>query len=121
LSRTAYKSPIQDRRLTLEDSLFQDGALVLDQLASRRALYGISGRPGIEISFPQMPHLGIWTKPHAGFICIEPWQGYASPEGFDGEFADRPGVVLIPRGGQRRFWMDLSLRVNLPESARSAP
>ena len=40
--------------------------------------------------------LGIWSKPGgARFLCIEPWHGFASPTGFDGEFADKPGVMHI--------------------------
>jgi len=43
--------------------------------------------------------LGIWSKPGgAGFLCIEPWRGFASPSDFDGEFADKPGVMHIAPG-----------------------
>jgi hypothetical protein len=27
----------------------------------------------------------------------------ASPEGFDGDFADKPGIMHLPPGGQRAF------------------
>jgi len=40
-------------------------------------------------------------KPGADFLCIEPWSGCASPIGFDGEFSEKPGVLLIPPGEQR--------------------
>jgi len=43
--------------------------------------------------------LGIWTKPGAPFVCIEPWQGYAANVDDDGDLAQRPGVVLLPPGG----------------------
>lgn len=56
-----------------------------------------------------MPHLGIWTKPGAGFVCIEPWQGHASPEGFDGELADKPGMVAIMPGATESFAMSIGL------------
>jgi galactose mutarotase-like enzyme len=48
-------------------------------------------------------YLGIWSKPGAGFVCIEPWQGYASPENFDGELKDKPGMALVPPGMTKRF------------------
>jgi hypothetical protein len=41
-------------------------------VASRKVAYGVPGRRSIQVAFPDMPHLGIWTKPGAGFVCIEP-------------------------------------------------
>jgi galactose mutarotase-like enzyme len=81
---------------------------VFDSLASRSVRYGVPGKRSLTVSFPDMPHLGIWTKPGAGFICIEPWQGYASPEAFDGELAEKPGIVLIPPGEVRAFQTEIN-------------
>jgi galactose mutarotase-like enzyme len=60
------------------------------------------------VSFPGMPHLGIWTKPGAGYVCIEPWQGYASPDTFDGELTDKPGMISIESGSTTRFEMSIA-------------
>jgi hypothetical protein len=48
-------------------------------------------------------------RPGADFLCIEPWHGTASPVDFDGEFRDKPGLMLIPPG-ERRV---LTLRIRL--------
>ncbi len=103
LSSARYPTPVRGRRLVLHDSLFEDGAIVFDTLASRSLVYG----EALRVSFPRMPHLGIWTKPGAGYVCIEPWQGYASPEGFDGELADKPGMVAIMPGTTESFAMSI--------------
>ena len=58
---------------------------------------------GIRFAWEGFPHLGLWQKPGAELLCIEPWHGYASPVGWDGEFADKPGLLLIPPGQTRRF------------------
>lgn len=105
LSSARYPTPVRDRRLVLHDSLFEDGALVFDRLASRRLVYG----DALSVAFPRMPHLGIWTRPGAGFVCIEPWQGHASPEGFDGELADKPGMIAIMPGATESFAMSIGL------------
>ncbi len=105
LSSARYPTPVRDRRLALHDRLFKEGALVFDQLASRSLVYG----DAIRVAFPQMPHLGIWTIPGAGYVCIEPWQGHASPEDFDGELADKPGMVTIMPGATESFGMSISL------------
>jgi hypothetical protein len=72
LGPAARPIPVKDRLLSLRDDLLADGALVFDQLESRTLEYGVPGRRSITVSFPNMPHLGIWTKPGAGFVCIEP-------------------------------------------------
>jgi len=105
LSAAQFPTPVRDRRLLLRDELFDDGALVFDVLASRSVLYG----QALRVDFPRMPHLGIWTKPGAGYVCIEPWQGHASPEGFDGELADKPGIVPISPGATETFAMSISV------------
>jgi galactose mutarotase-like enzyme len=103
-------TPVSGNILLLSDELFAYDALIFDQLRSRRVTYGAATGPKIVIAFPDMPHLGIWSKPGAGFVCIEPWQGFASPAGFDGEFRDKPGIVLIAPDDSRSFSMHASVR-----------
>jgi galactose mutarotase-like enzyme len=111
LSAATYPTPVHDRHLMLHDGLFEGGAIVFDRLQSRRLVYG----DAVHVAFPRMPHLGIWTKPGAGFVCIEPWHGHASPEGFDGELADKPGMVVIMPGGTESFGMSIGIsRSSLP-------
>lgn len=105
LSRAEYPTPVRDGRLLLHDGLFEAGALVFDRLASRSLVYG----EALRVSFPGMPHLGIWTKPGAGYVCIEPWQGHASPEGWQGELVDKPGMVAIMPGARQSFGMSIGL------------
>jgi galactose mutarotase-like enzyme len=103
LSGEAHPSPLDGHRLVLRDALFDAGALVFDQLASRSVSYAGPGTPEIRVDFEGLPHLGVWTKPGAGFICIEPWHGYADPQDFAGEFSGKPGLVMIAPGGSRIF------------------
>lgn len=102
-------TPVAARELALDDALFVDDALIFDRLASRSLIYGAPGAAGLEISFPEMPHLGVWTKPGAGFLCIEPWQGMADPQGFTGAFRDKPGVIAVAPGATRRFAMRIAM------------
>lgn len=94
-------SPIVDRVLPLEPGLFAADAIILDPLASTSVRYGAPGAPTIEISWEGVTQLGIWQKPGANFLCIEPWAGHASPVGFAGEIMDKPGMMLIPAGDKR--------------------
>ncbi len=94
-----HPTPVSNRRLVLDDSLFTNDALIFDQVRSRSVVYGASDGPRIRVSFPDAPYLGIWTKPGAPFICIEPWHGLADPSGFTGDFTAKPGVFTVAPGG----------------------
>ncbi len=103
-------SPVTGNRFTLTDDLFADDALVWTDLNSRRLSYGVADGPHIAIGFPDSPHLGIWTKPGAAFVCIEPWAGHADPESYTGDFRDKPGVFAVAPGAARSFRMDVTVR-----------
>lgn len=107
LSPTLHATSIRDRTLKLDDTLFHDDALIFDRLSSRRLTYG-TDIASLEVAFEGMPHLGLWTKPGAGFLCIEPWQGHADPVGFDGPLTEKPGMLSLPPGGTRRFVMSVT-------------
>jgi galactose mutarotase-like enzyme len=109
LTPERYPTPIIQRRLALADSLFQDDVLIFDQINSRSVLYGSDEGPRVKIGFPDAPYLGVWTKPGAPLICIEPWHGVTDPEGFSGDFHDKPGVFVLEGGGSFCTRMDITL------------
>ena len=103
-------SPIRGRELALSETLFDDDAIILDQLASTSVQYAAGEGPSLDVSWDGFRELGIWSKPGgAPFLCIEPWRGFASPAEFDGEFSDKPGLMHIkPRETER-----LSFRIGV--------
>jgi len=78
----------------LDDALFRDDAIIMDQVRSSAVTYGAEGAPRVRVSYPDTPYLGLWSKP-GNFICIEPWHGIADPEGFAGDFREKPGVLSV--------------------------
>lgn len=109
LTPTEHPTPVEGNELRLHDDLFIDDALIFDRLISRQVVYGAPDRPRIQLSFEDFPMLGVWTKPGAHFICIEPWQGCSDPQGFDGDLRDKPGIVQIAPGAKREFTMRIAL------------
>ena len=88
-------TPIVNRRLRLDDELFRNDAIIFDAVRSRSVSYGADRGPRIRVGFPDSPYLGVWTKPGANFICIEPWNGIADPQGFTADFLQKPGIIQI--------------------------
>ena len=114
LDPAPHASPVQGHMLALDPSLFAADALILDQPASRSVRYTAPGAEVIELSWDGFAQLGLWSRMTGAatcgdFLCIEPWCGTASPVGFDGEFMDKPGLMLIPPGERR----ELTLRIRL--------
>jgi galactose mutarotase-like enzyme len=108
-------TPIAGRTLALSEQLFDDDAVILDRPASTSVRYAADHGPAIEMSWQGAEELGIWSKPGgAPFLCLEPWHGIASPADFDGEFSDKPGVMLIEPGAKR----SLSYRISLEQGPR---
>ena len=110
LTPVRYPTPVSGRRLALTDDLFVGDALIFDAVRSRSVTYGAAAAAArIRVSYGDAPYLGVWTKPGAGFICIEPWHGIADPEGFSGELAAKPGVFAVAAGGERLVEIGIEL------------
>lgn len=110
----AFVTPVQSRTLKPDAALFEADALIWDELHSRSLSFGAPEGATLDIAFPDTPMLGIWQKPGAHYLCIEPWQGIADPVGYDGDFRDKPGVVILPPGLSRQFRMDVTVRQEGP-------
>jgi galactose mutarotase-like enzyme len=109
LTTERHPTPVVQRRLALTDKLFQNDVIIFDDLRSRSVTYGAPGGPRIRVSFPDAPYLGVWTKPQADFICIEPWHGIADPQGYSGNFSAKPGVFMVAAGAAMAAKMAITL------------
>ncbi len=109
LDPALHPTPVAGRTLALSDDLFEQGAVMFDQLASRSLRFGTERGPSLEIEWRNLPHLGIWSRPGAGYLCIEPWQGYSALPDFDGELSAKPGTVLLEPGTIRDFSMRVTI------------
>ena len=115
-------SPIQGRILPLDDRLFAEDAVILEHPASDSLRFEVPSddprhpdHPALVIAWHGMIQLGIWSKPGAAFLCIEPWHGLASPAGYNGAFADKPHLMHLEPGAEARLgW---SVAVEAPGAA----
>jgi galactose mutarotase-like enzyme len=102
-------TPVAGHDLILDDALFADDAVIFDRLESRRLRYGAETGPWLDIAFADTPWLGVWSKPGAGYVCIEPWQGVADPQGFAGDLTAKPGIVIVEPRRMHAVNMSVSL------------
>ena len=104
------KIPTENKKLKLDTSLFIKDALVFKNLKSRMVtLKSVNHDKEIILRFPPFNYLGIWSKPNAPFICIEPWLGCADSEGESLEIAQKEGIQHLKKG--HVFEADFSISV----------
>lgn len=99
LSTRTERVPLEGRVLPLRRDLFDRDALIFLSLKSRKVTLTSRKHPRrLAVEFPGFPQLGIWAKPGAPFVCIEPWYGHADPSGHTGELVAKPGIIALDPG-----------------------
>jgi galactose mutarotase-like enzyme len=103
-------TPVEGKMLVPDVSLFEADALIWDRLNSRALTFAGEHGVALDLAFPDCPNLGIWQKPGAPFLAIEPWHGFNDVKGFAGDFRDKPGVISLAPGAEHSFRMDVTVR-----------
>lgn len=62
-----------ENKITVTKEIFEPDALIISGLKSKKLR--IKGKNEIEFTFGDCPVLGIWAKPGAPYVCLEPWYG----------------------------------------------
>jgi len=102
-----------DKTLPLKHELFANDALIIkDVPSSRVSLKSKKSRAVVEINYHDAPHLGIWTKVGAPYICIEPWYGLPDEVGHDGRIEDKLGIVSLGAGREFVWPHDIKIHEN---------
>ena len=82
--------------INLHPHLFDEDALIFKNLnSSRISLKSRKSKQVLSVSFKDFPYLGIWAKPNAAYVCIEPWIGIADSVDTDRNFATKEGLVTL--------------------------
>ena len=77
--RTGQRRPVfSNKSIDLTTDIFNEDALIFSNLNSKKVkLVSDSSQEIVSVDFSGFPYLGIWAKPQANFVCIEPWCGIA--------------------------------------------
>ena len=101
--------PLSDSKLILQNNTFDDDALVFKDVNSSAVSLWQGDTERVRVDTGGAPHLGIWAKPGAPFVCIEPWFGYSDPVDVNGNFADKPALTSLAAG--ETFQTDWSIQL----------
>ena len=94
------------RRKSIEitEHIFDGDALFFPNLASTSAkIVSKSGRELLKMDFGKVPFVGLWAKPGAPFVCIEPWHGICDSPDVSGKIEEKPYINRLAAGEEFRF------------------
>lgn len=96
LSQNKHEIECSEAILPLTNTLFDDDALVfVDIKCDWVRLRKKDKKKGIVVRFADYPHLALWSKPKADFVCIEPWLGLPDGEDEPIEITEKSTLVTI--------------------------
>ncbi|MDF7807757.1 aldose 1-epimerase family protein [Pontiellaceae bacterium B12219] len=96
LAKKAANKQIDAQGVQLSASFFEEDALIFPDLGTR-TLRLISSKETRYLEFDThgAPHLGLWAKPGAPYVCLEPWYSYDDAPDSDGRFENKPGILRL--------------------------
>jgi galactose mutarotase-like enzyme len=87
------------RVISLSRSLFDEGPVILKKPESAEFTIANSlNSTSITLATDGAPYLGLWAKPGAPFVCIEPWYGLPDPTDASGELSEKEGIMRLEPG-----------------------
>jgi galactose mutarotase-like enzyme len=98
-----------DDTLTLSEDFFEPGSLCFPPVASESvALADASGKEYMRMSFGKVPHLWLWAKAGAPYVCIEPWHGADETVPVE-TLCEKKGIVALEAG--KKFVFEINIDV----------
>ncbi len=84
------------REIEITEEIFKADALILSGMKSEKLR--IKGENEIEFTFGKCPFLGIWAKPGAPYVCIEPWYGVNDGREVKADISEKRGIQRLAEG-----------------------
>ena len=92
-TRTVFNN---SNKIKLKYDLFNDDALVFKNLKSKKVTLKSNIHGSIlSVNYSDFPYLGIWAKPNANYVCIEPWLGIADSESTNQDLKEKEGILTL--------------------------
>lgn len=98
------------KQIVVQNDTFQNDALMFQNMKSRHIILKGKGKDyKVKVYFNEAPYLGLWAKPCAPYVCIEPWFGINDFVDANYQFADKPGVIGLGVGKEFDYEIGIEL------------
>ena len=109
--RGAETEPIfaNSHELLITKDIFNNDALIFDDLKSGSCTLERSDGHHVHVDFGGAPCLGIWARPGAPYVCIEPWFGIDDAWNAGGEIAEKHRICSLDAGQEFAFTVTVTV------------
>lgn len=91
-----YPTLKDSKRFDITADVFVDDAHILSGMKSDTVYLKSDFRPQvIKFNFGKVPYLGLWAKPGAEYVCIEPWYGLNDSYEKKADFSEKRDIQKI--------------------------
>ncbi len=91
-----YPTLTDSKRFDITADVFADDAHILSGFKSDTVYLKSDFRPQIiKFNFGKAPYLGLWAKPGAEYVCIEPWYGLNDAPVYKEDFSQKRDIQKI--------------------------
>ncbi len=92
-----------EKRITLEKNTFDNDALILSGYTDKViSLKSDNNSREVRFNFDS-PVLGIWAKPNAPYVCIEPWWGINDNHDKKDDISQKRGIMTLSENAEKEF------------------
>ena len=90
------------KTLPLHSDIFAKDALIFKNLQSKKVtLQSKNHSVALTVDISEFDYLGLWAKPNAPFICIEPWLGISDAVSTSKDFTQKEGIQRLEAGEKK--------------------
>ena len=83
-------------RLLIDAHIFDNDAIFFENMNSDSAkIVSAEGEEILEMNYGKVPFLGLWAKPNAPYVCIEPWFGICDDKNVSGKIEEKPHIISL--------------------------
>ena len=98
--------------VVLSETLFDRDALIFKNIRSRTlALMHRTTGQRLTVDTGGAPHLGLWAKPGAQYVCIEPWWGVDDDASTPLALAEKPAMQHLAAGAAEVFTLSYGIGI----------
>lgn len=88
-----------ENTLVIDAHIFDNDAIFFKNMKSESAkIVSQEGEEILEMTYGKVPYLGLWAKPNAPYVCIEPWHGICDDNSVSGKIEEKPCIIALEPG-----------------------
>lgn len=105
-SSQSREIPLRGRELALAPEFFEEALCFLNARSSGVNFFARDAtgaeKPVLRMELENFPHIALWSRPGAPFLCLEAWTGHGDPDGFSGDIFAKPSMQTLNPGESAR-------------------